>query len=544
MPADTIILIRGGTAAEWETANPVLSFREMGLETDTRKLKVGDGITAWDSLNYYATNGVDGYDGTDGLNADVTRFSPTSNTIGTGSKTFAYATSSNLGWVFGTRLRAANSATNFVEGVVTAVSSTSVTIDVDTTVGSGTYTSWSLAVAGERGANGTNGVDGKTVHNGAGAPSGGLGVDGDFYIDTTADAIYGPKASGAWGSPTSLIGPAGAGAAGANADMTRSSTSTAAIGLGSVAFTYTATSSNLGWVVGMRLRASSSSTQYMEGPITAVSSSSVTIDVDNKSGSGSYTSWTIGVAGDKGIGAIANETAIGAAEYQRCTIANNATDANNDIDIGAGTEWVTNGTIWKPVSVAAITKRLDAAWAVGTNQGGLDTGSKANSTWYYIWVIHRSDTDVTDILFSTSATSPTMPSSFDYKRRLRIGAMLTNSSGGIRSGTWHIDSGRFTFASGIVDLDLSSLFVASVVVSAPPGFVWLGDYAYSDNNPGVLFFAFSSTGVSISRTQASTIIMIAQTTIPIRLTAGSVLSLSPQTVNTRHQSVSTRGFAE
>lgn len=50
------------------------------------------------------------------------------------------------------------------------------------------------------------GADGKTVRNGAGAPSSGLGVDGDFYIDTDTTEIYGPKASGVWGSPTSLIG--------------------------------------------------------------------------------------------------------------------------------------------------------------------------------------------------------------------------------------------------------------------------------------------------------------------------------------------------
>lgn len=52
--------------------------------------------------------------------------------------------------------------------------------------------------------------------NGAGAPAAGLGNNGDFYIDTTAHAIYGPKTAGAWGSATSLVGPAGAaGAAGA-----------------------------------------------------------------------------------------------------------------------------------------------------------------------------------------------------------------------------------------------------------------------------------------------------------------------------------------
>jgi hypothetical protein len=69
--------------------------------------------------------------------------------------------------------------------------------------------------AGADGANGTNGADGadgadgKTILNGSGAPGSGLGVDGDFYIDTSADSIYGPKTAGAWGSATSLIGPTG-----------------------------------------------------------------------------------------------------------------------------------------------------------------------------------------------------------------------------------------------------------------------------------------------------------------------------------------------
>lgn len=64
--------------------------------------------------------------------------------------------------------------------------------------------------AGPVGPQGIAGVDGKTVRNGSGAPSGAIGVDGDFYINTAAETIYGPKTAGAWGSPTALIGPAGA----------------------------------------------------------------------------------------------------------------------------------------------------------------------------------------------------------------------------------------------------------------------------------------------------------------------------------------------
>lgn len=66
-----------------------------------------------------------------------------------------------------------------------------------------------IGPTGAPGAAGAAGADGKTVRSGSGAPAAGLGVDGDFYINTAANTIYGPKASGAWGSPTSLVGPTG-----------------------------------------------------------------------------------------------------------------------------------------------------------------------------------------------------------------------------------------------------------------------------------------------------------------------------------------------
>lgn len=73
---------------------------------------------------------------------------------------------------------------------------------------------------GTNGTNGTDGVDGKTVLNGAGVPSSGLGVDGDFYIDTVSFVIYGPKTTGSWGSGTSLVGPAGSVSDGDKGDIT------------------------------------------------------------------------------------------------------------------------------------------------------------------------------------------------------------------------------------------------------------------------------------------------------------------------------------
>jgi hypothetical protein len=50
--ATMTIQLRGDTAANWTGANPVLAAREMGIETDTRKFKFGNGTSAWASLPY------------------------------------------------------------------------------------------------------------------------------------------------------------------------------------------------------------------------------------------------------------------------------------------------------------------------------------------------------------------------------------------------------------------------------------------------------------------------------------------------------------
>jgi hypothetical protein len=58
MPVVTQVQVRRGTAAQWTSANPVLASGEQGFETDTLKLKIGNGSTAWNSLAYVATGSV------------------------------------------------------------------------------------------------------------------------------------------------------------------------------------------------------------------------------------------------------------------------------------------------------------------------------------------------------------------------------------------------------------------------------------------------------------------------------------------------------
>lgn len=106
------------------------------------------------------------------------------------------------------------------------------------------------------------------------------------------------------------------------------------------------------------------------------------------------------------------------------TLANNAADATNDIDIAAGCCRSDDDSDDMVLS-ASITKRLDAAWAVGSGSGGRDTGSIADSTWH-VWLIKRTDTGIVDVLLSLSATAPTMPANYTKKRR--IGSVIRASS--------------------------------------------------------------------------------------------------------------------
>lgn len=58
--AITRVRWKRGTAADWTSANTVLRLGEPGWETDTQQGKVGDGTTAWNSLDYHIGAGGGG----------------------------------------------------------------------------------------------------------------------------------------------------------------------------------------------------------------------------------------------------------------------------------------------------------------------------------------------------------------------------------------------------------------------------------------------------------------------------------------------------
>lgn len=56
-PSNIKFQLRRSTSFNWSSTNPILQAGEPGFETDTYKLKIGDGITRWNLLPYISGSG-------------------------------------------------------------------------------------------------------------------------------------------------------------------------------------------------------------------------------------------------------------------------------------------------------------------------------------------------------------------------------------------------------------------------------------------------------------------------------------------------------
>jgi hypothetical protein len=115
----------------------------------------------------------------------------------------------------------------------------------------------------------------------------------------------------------------------------------------------------------------------------------------------------------------------------------------------------------------AATSKTTGSWAVGSGNGGLDTGTIANSTWYYFYAIRRPDTGVVDVIFSTSSSAPTLPTNYTQYRY--IGAGLTGGSGQWKKFTQFAD--EFLWDVAVMDVDSVNPGSASInaTLSVPRG---------------------------------------------------------------------------
>jgi hypothetical protein len=195
---------------------------------------------------------------------------------------------------------------------------------------------------GPQGPIGAAGANGKTVINGSTNPAAGTGQDGDFYINTATNTIFGPKASGSWPAGVSLIGIASVGAI--------SGTSTA----------------NGASITGGELKLA---------PADGTSGGIVTITAQTFAGAKTFSSdLTVnGVTVGKGQGNITNNTAFGSSAL----VAN--TTGYSNTAIGASS-LLSNTTGFNNISVnGALTFNTSGNYNIGIGLGALQQ-NKIGST--------------------------------------------------------------------------------------------------------------------------------------------------------------------
>ena len=187
------------------------------------------------------------------------------------------------------------------------------------------------------------------------------------------------------------------------------------------------------------------------------------------------------------------------------TTANNAGDATNDIDIAVGeatSVHATPASRLRMVLASALTKRLDASWVTGTNQGGLSSSLTIANTTYHVHLIRVAGVD--DVGFDTSAVAANLITDHSATAYRRIGSILRESGAivaFVQFGDW------FGRSSPLLDISDASPGTSAVTrtMTAPVGIVTtllmnIGSGAAGTN--GVYLSALDATDLAPSATLA------------------------------------------
>lgn len=217
-------LVRGGTSANLATVNEIPLERELIVATDTLTLKLGNGSTPYNDLPFISTGGGSGG------NTVLTTIGVPGPTFGTDgdyaidpAASIIYGPKAAGAWPAGVSLKGADGANGTTLRSGTVAPTGAIGIDGDFYINTATSFlygpkaagAWPAGVSlkgakGDKGDAGIQGPAGPGVLSGTGVPSDSLGIDGQFFISTDDYLIYGPKAAGVWPLPgVALKGPKG-----------------------------------------------------------------------------------------------------------------------------------------------------------------------------------------------------------------------------------------------------------------------------------------------------------------------------------------------
>lgn len=176
----------------------------------------------------------------------------------------------------------------------------------------------------------------------------------------------------------------------------------------------------------------------------------------------------------RGDGTWAAAGGVTCAQVNNLKIVNNSSNPNTQIDITATEAVLTNSTgqgTWH----GSISLTINTS---GTGANGLDTGSLASNTWYHLYLISNGTTVAG--LASTSATAPTMPSGYTYKKL--IGSFRTNGSTQFFRMLQRGAEMQYTVITGSTTANLPIVFSSTIGnVNTPTyGSISLASYIPSD----------------------------------------------------------------
>lgn len=139
----------------------------LGAAVDTVPLNAAKVVVSsareWRTLGALGPVGPAGPPGTPGATYSTTSTTSLA-TVNSGSVSFLGVTA-GLAWIAGARMRATSVGTGeFMEGVVTAYSGTTLTATMDLRSGTGTHADWNINIAGQQGTPGAGSITGGTIH--------------------------------------------------------------------------------------------------------------------------------------------------------------------------------------------------------------------------------------------------------------------------------------------------------------------------------------------------------------------------------------------
>lgn len=151
------------------------------------------------------------------------------------------------------------------------------------------------------------------------------------------------------------------------------------------------------------------------------------------------------------------------------TLANDTTDATNDLVIGAGK--CADSTAAALISLSSMIKRLDAGWAPGTNQGMRNSGAAIANGTYHIYAVSKAGGADPDVYAHASADVATVITALQaetggasYTLARRVGSIIRASAAIV---PFSQDGDEFLLLTPVLDVSAASITTTASLQTLP-----------------------------------------------------------------------------